>query len=939
MKDKSFKKSIAYTAIEQAIYSHNNKIAINSTIEKICDAIRQVMRNNPDIFWFAHQYHFDEATSTVQFHYTFSKERVKTIQRSIYDVITNDFCLEYVRRLTIWQQVMYVYKWLVTYCNYNVNSAYNQCIYSVFVRRNSVCTGYAKSAQYLFNLLGIKSILVFGRLNNDKEEGRHCWNLIEIEGKYFHFDACFGDSILDDIMRKIGISKPFKINGINYNFFCTSTNKISHTRSIEDKTSLPLAERSLTAEEINELSNITIKTRKEKIGCLLSNIGSSADIYACTKDKNIVLKVFRQDSSTSAYEEYHYMQQTKGCKHLIQCNEDYSDAAHNIIALEQATPVVDLLCSHYYRLTWKGLLKMATDIALAWMECQKNGVLYRDIHICNIYRANDGTFKLGDFGSCTNNFSAKERVGNRWFMAPETYTSGKFTESSAIYSISMVIYFISNKLQPAFWQPGHESEAIEHRIYGKKLPLPYSTKNLPLETRDDIKMFFISTLAAHDTERWKDIHKFVNMLQLLSRLLNKRDTIAYESSIHIDKKLFNIDSLDKNLYRISEHIPIKYMCIKSSCINIVTATENKKSSNVCPDYVIDTNPDGEINYALPVDEIEDFARTMACMPDINYNTAPSYNWEEMNSIHATENSIFSTTYISDEPVSYQPLYSPNKPGKIPFWKNILHKIKKDRVFACVFAPAEIRRKSHLLIQIYLHLYEEAQLVHSLAVESDKNATRRDYIPLQIGLQRNDKVKIELNLWEEGNRIMHNCKTIVWKGTFSKCSFDYFIPQDFYTDEVSCEINLYVNDALIGDMRFITIITNAPRNLSPEIISKTFKKIFISYAHLDIQKVKNLALAYKAQGVDYFFDRDKLCAGDVYEEKIFNFIDTSDLFILCWSQNAAQSSYVAKEKKRALMHAYPQQSYKEATLKIYPISIEPRAPLPEDMKEIYNFEIL
>lgn len=934
------KNSDLYKSIEQTIRGYNSDIRTNSKHEDVRNAIRQVMRNNPDIFWFAHQYHFDDATSTVQFHYTFSKERVKIIQQSINDVVTNDFFLEYVRNLTIWQQVIYVYKWLVTYCSYNVNSTYNQSIYSVFVRRNSVCTGYAKAAQYLFNLLDIKSILVFGRLNNDKEEGRHCWNLIEIEGKYYHFDACFGDSTLDDIMRKIGVSKPFKNNGINYNFFCTSTNKISHTRSIEDKTSLPLAERSLTTEEINELSNITIKTRKKKIGCLLSNIGSSADIYACTKDKNIVLKVFRQNSSTSASEEYHYMQQTKGCKHLIQCNEDYSDAAHNIIALEQATPVVDLLCSHYYRLTWKGLLKMATDIALAWMECQKNGVLYRDIHICNIYRANDGTFKLGDFGSCTNNFSAKERVGNRWFMAPETYTSGKFTESSAIYSISMVIYFISNKLQPAFWKPGHEREAIEHRIYGKELPLPYSTKNLPLETRNEIKMFFKNTLAASDTERCKDIHKFMNILQLLSRSLKKKDTIAYENSIHTDKELFNIDSLDKNLYRISELIPITCMCIESSCINIATITENKKISNVSPDYVIDTNPDGEFNYALPVDEIEDFARTMACMPDINYDTVPSYNWEKANSIHATENSIFSTTYISDEPVSYQPLYSPaNKSSKIPFWKSMLHKIRKDRVFASVFAPAEIRRRSYLQIQIYLHRYEEAQLVNSLATESDKNAQRRDYIPLQIGLHRNDNVKVELNLWGETHCIMHTYKTIVWKGTFSKCSFDYFIPHDFHTDEVSCEINLYVNDALIGDMRFITKITDTPRNLTPEIISKTFKKIFISYAHLDIQKVKNLALAYKAQGVDYFFDRDKLCAGDVYEEKIFNFIDTSDLFILCWSQNAAQSSYVAKEKSRALMHAYPQQSYKEATLKIYPISIEPRAPLPEDMKGIYNFEIL
>ena len=83
------------------------------------------------------------------------------------------FCIEHVKKLNLQEQVAYMYKWLVTYCTYNANSDYNQSIYSVFVRRNSVCTGYAKAAQYLFNLLGIESRLVFGRLHNDKEDGRH----------------------------------------------------------------------------------------------------------------------------------------------------------------------------------------------------------------------------------------------------------------------------------------------------------------------------------------------------------------------------------------------------------------------------------------------------------------------------------------------------------------------------------------------------------------------------------------------------------------------------------------------------------------------------------------------------------------------------------------------------------------------------------------------
>ncbi len=264
--------------------------------------------------------------------------------------------------------------------------------------------------------------------------------------------------------------------------------------------------------------------------------------------------------------------------------------------------------------------------------------------------------------------------------------------------------------------------------------------------------------------------------------------------------------------------------------------------------------------------------------------------------------------------------------------------KYNEVYSSIFAPAEVKRKSHLQVQVYLHLYEESEKVKSLAKESDKNAERRDYIPLSLKLKEGDKVDVEFNVYG-ATRLTSDRKSIVWEGSFTKCSFDYFVPKDIDVEELSCEANLFVNGAMIGEMRFLTQIVEVPRNLNPEILSHRFNRIFISYAHQDAQQIKLLALAYKAQGVDYFYDRDSLAPGDVYEEKIFDYIDSSDLFVLCWSKNAAVSDYVAKEKGRALLRAYPQLSQRDATLKICPISIEPRADLPSDMKEVYNFEVI
>jgi len=301
--------------IEQAIRQHEETLHVDDNVQEtdVRHAIRWVMRYNPDIFWFVHQYFFDKDNGVVSFRYRCSPKRSSIIQESINDVVENDFQINHVRTLTQLEQVAYIYKWILAYCNYNVNSAYNQNIDSVFVRRNSVCTGYAKAAQYLFKLFGIESRLVFGRLNNDKEDGRHCWNIVCIEGTFYHLDICLGDPVLEDLLAKAGFTGALRFGDFNYNSFCVSTEEITKTRSIEDIDSLPICNKILDKESIESQSRIAINLRNDKTGCLLSHNGSTADIYLCSKDKNVVLKKYRGNDTKKCEEEYGYMDSLKGC--------------------------------------------------------------------------------------------------------------------------------------------------------------------------------------------------------------------------------------------------------------------------------------------------------------------------------------------------------------------------------------------------------------------------------------------------------------------------------------------------------------------------------------------------------------------------------------------------------------------------------------------------
>ncbi len=244
----------------------------------------------------------------------------------------------------------------------------------------------------------------------------------------------------------------------------------------------------------------------------------------------------------------------------------------------------------------------------------------------------------------------------------------------------------------------------------------------------------------------------------------------------------------------------------------------------------------------------------------------------------------------------------------------------------------------MLVSVFLHTLAEAEDVQRLARKMQRDSERRSYKPLACRLKDGDKVDILLNIYGGNKLLSSQAKSIVWYGRHDYSTFRYFISEDLHLDEISCEVNLSMNNVPMGEMIFKVEI-GASENLTPaEFGSRVYSKIFISYSHEDESRVKYIANAYKLEGKDYFFDRHYLRSGDVYPEEIRNFINTSDLFILCWSANASKSEYVRKELSQALNLAYPKiQPRGKARLTIRPISIDPRADPPDEMKDIYNFE--
>lgn len=256
-----------------------------------------------------------------------------------------------------------------------------------------------------------------------------------------------------------------------------------------------------------------------------------------------------------------------------------------------------------------------------------------------------------------------------------------------------------------------------------------------------------------------------------------------------------------------------------------------------------------------------------------------------------------------------------------------------KVHSAVYAPSEVNRDEFVIVQIYVYQSGDEDKVAKVASEVDEDATRRNYVPLTNIVKKRDKIKILFRSYTKSIEIEESSYERIWTNELFKHEFVVYVPENFSKSNFLCSVNILINDVPVGDMKFkINVVDYKPRRLWAEIKSNGYKKSFISYSHADAEKVRFLAEGFKIQGIDYFFDEHSLRTGDNFPKEIDEYISSCDVFVLCWSQNAKTSDWVRRECNLALQR-YEQES---DNLKIYPISIIPKADLPNAFQKKFHF---
>ncbi|BDD43031.1 transglutaminase domain-containing protein [Streptococcus ruminantium] len=92
------------------------------------------------------------------------------------------------------EKVKAAHDWLVDNVEYVARSGQDQSAYSALVEKKTVCAGYGHGLKLLLDKMGIPSQILVGPAGNE----RHLWNIVELDGKWYHVDATWDDAGFKD---------------------------------------------------------------------------------------------------------------------------------------------------------------------------------------------------------------------------------------------------------------------------------------------------------------------------------------------------------------------------------------------------------------------------------------------------------------------------------------------------------------------------------------------------------------------------------------------------------------------------------------------------------------------------------------------------------------------------------------------------------------------
>ena len=211
-----------------------------STLEpdKISYIFSCVMADHPEIFYVSGfkytTYYVGDTVKRLMFHpcYSLDMDLIPQYREQIEEQVL--LCMQNMPETKDeYIKAKYFFEYIITNTDYEMDCEQNQNIYSTFVNGVSVCQGYAKALQYLFQRAGMESLLITGDVSGES----HAWNLVKVNGDYYYADPTWGDASYT--FSNGGSSFSDAEQPINYDYFLVTSNDLRITHAIQNDIELP----------------------------------------------------------------------------------------------------------------------------------------------------------------------------------------------------------------------------------------------------------------------------------------------------------------------------------------------------------------------------------------------------------------------------------------------------------------------------------------------------------------------------------------------------------------------------------------------------------------------------------------------------------------------------------------------------------------------------
>jgi len=226
----------------------------------------------------------------------------------------------------------------------------------------------------------------------------------------------------------------------------------------------------------------------------------------------------------------------------------------------------------------------------------------------------------------------------------------------------------------------------------------------------------------------------------------------------------------------------------------------------------------------------------------------------------------------------------------------------DMVECTVFAPPSAPPGDTILVQVFAHLPEQADVARAIAMELDTDAHRRTFRSLEVPVPPGARLQFELRM--PGLEVDDPVASLIWQRRAEAVQFGVRLPPETPAGAVIGTVEISLDSAPIGHVKFK--LTVDPLRRQRQLLgepqgeqARRYRAAFISYASGDRAKVLARVQMLSIVGIRYLQDVLSLEPGDRWEKKLELGIEECDLFLLFWSTESKRSEWVRKEVRYAL----------------------------------------